>query len=615
MAEPILYDNLEKAPTESNLFITRNDINIELSKEFLVELKKNIYYGTYNEDVVDNIVNVLKMVDLIYVPGVDSHQLRIKVFPLLLGRDAFYPESYDGEDEMLDEGENWGIDPLEFLSNINTSFKYHKKVDGRTQKESKYENQSNTATDSFFKAYEVHDIEKQCQTKRKYCNTSNSIKELPNKRRCKAEKFEANQYSLGPNEQYIAIRSYEYDIWERRPRERNVDEITILKTNTPYPSRKIRRIRACTHQRPQRNKDQYAVSRENQYAVFKIWNQYNILEDIKRGPYSKKSPIRRIQHLDTPAKVIVNQESVGSHVPRVILFGAIPVIPKVPIIPVDPLVALEVGAVSVTSPARVLDLVDYSSSASDPSEDSSPLAPEIPLVPPFLYFYDSEADSESEPTQQRPERHESFAIDDVMFPVTPVVAPPRICRRPMILIRPGEAILFGRPYRTYPNRLRKLLTARKRTDRHSSPDFTSDSSSFDSSLDSLSDTSLGSPSDSLSDTSLIHSSGCDTSGQTHSGSSTRVASPRLVYPPVMTLRYSEAFRHCRSAPLSTPYLPMTSESSPYSSSERSLDSSSPSTGPSRKRCRSPTIAIPSSTLVLRSIAPTHVDILPPPKRF
>ncbi|GJS35441.1 hypothetical protein Tco_0533823 [Tanacetum coccineum] len=76
--------------------------------------------------------------------------------------------------------------------------------------------------------------------------------------------------------------------------------ISILKTNTPYPSRKIRRIRAYTHQRPQRNKDQYAVSRENQYVVFKIWNQYNILEDIKRGPYSKKSPIRRIQHLDTP---------------------------------------------------------------------------------------------------------------------------------------------------------------------------------------------------------------------------------------------------------------------------------------------------------------------------
>ncbi|GKB90018.1 hypothetical protein Tco_0962290, partial [Tanacetum coccineum] len=37
-------------------------------------------------------------------------------------------------------------------------------------------------------------------------------------------------------------------------------KITILKTNTPYPSRKIRRIRACTHQRPQRNEDQYTIS-------------------------------------------------------------------------------------------------------------------------------------------------------------------------------------------------------------------------------------------------------------------------------------------------------------------------------------------------------------------
>ncbi|GKC16977.1 hypothetical protein Tco_1013759, partial [Tanacetum coccineum] len=38
-------------------------------------------------------------------------------------------------------------------------------------------------------------------------------------------------------------------------------KITILKTNAPYPSRKIRNIRAWIHQRPQRNKAQYAVSR------------------------------------------------------------------------------------------------------------------------------------------------------------------------------------------------------------------------------------------------------------------------------------------------------------------------------------------------------------------
>ncbi|GJT44506.1 hypothetical protein Tco_0953221 [Tanacetum coccineum] len=90
-----------------------------------------MYHENHYEDVVDRIAKVLKMVDLIYVLGVDSYQLRIKVFPLSLTDDAkewwisdgdekittweelvekffcrFYPESYDGEDEMLDEREN-----------------------------------------------------------------------------------------------------------------------------------------------------------------------------------------------------------------------------------------------------------------------------------------------------------------------------------------------------------------------------------------------------------------------------------------------------------------------------------------------------------------------------
>ncbi|GJX87682.1 hypothetical protein Tco_0339696 [Tanacetum coccineum] len=90
-----------------------------------------MYHGTHYEDLVDHIAKVLKMVDSIYVPGVDSHQLRMKVFPLSLADDAkkwwisdgnekittweelvekffyrLYPESYDGEDELLDEGKN-----------------------------------------------------------------------------------------------------------------------------------------------------------------------------------------------------------------------------------------------------------------------------------------------------------------------------------------------------------------------------------------------------------------------------------------------------------------------------------------------------------------------------
>ncbi|GKA69346.1 hypothetical protein Tco_0775410 [Tanacetum coccineum] len=171
MAELILNENMEKAQTESNLSITSNDINIELSKEFLEELQKNAYHGWIDEDVMDQIAKVLEMIDLIYILGVDSHQLRMKIFPLSLGDDAkqwwinegkgkitvleelvekflcrFYPNSYNGEEEMLDKGDNWGIDPLEFISRINRSWNKRRMDDNVLSS-------NNTTTDSFFKLY------------------------------------------------------------------------------------------------------------------------------------------------------------------------------------------------------------------------------------------------------------------------------------------------------------------------------------------------------------------------------------------------------------------------------------------------------------------------------
>ncbi|GKE49946.1 hypothetical protein Tco_1481204, partial [Tanacetum coccineum] len=81
------------------------------------------------------------------------------------------------------------------------------------------------------------------------------------------------------------------------------------------------------------------------------------------------------------------------------------------------------------------------------------------------------------------------------------------------------------------------------------------------------------------------------------------------------LALSKVFRRWRYAPLSTPYPPTTSESSLGSSFKRSLDSSSPSSRLSRKRCRSSTALVPLPTHVLRSIALTPANLLPPRKRF
>ncbi|GJY59161.1 hypothetical protein Tco_0459053 [Tanacetum coccineum] len=46
----------------------------------------------------------------------------------------FYPLYRDGEDEMLDEGDNRGVDLLEFISRVNSIFKNHRRVDERTKK-------------------------------------------------------------------------------------------------------------------------------------------------------------------------------------------------------------------------------------------------------------------------------------------------------------------------------------------------------------------------------------------------------------------------------------------------------------------------------------------------
>ncbi|GJY16530.1 hypothetical protein Tco_0386952 [Tanacetum coccineum] len=74
-----------------------------------------------------------------------------------------------------------------------------------------------------------------------------------------------------------------------------------IKEDTAYP---------CLHS-PKTTKDkaQYAVSRETQYAVFKIWNEYNILEDIKRVPI-QEIPKTPIQFLEPPMKKVIKGEFV-----------------------------------------------------------------------------------------------------------------------------------------------------------------------------------------------------------------------------------------------------------------------------------------------------------------
>ncbi|GJU30832.1 hypothetical protein Tco_1174421 [Tanacetum coccineum] len=222
----------------------------------------------------------------------------------------------------------------------------------------------------------------------------------------------------------------------------------------------------------------------------------------------------------------------------------------------------------VASPTGLCGLFPYSGSYSDsPDEMSSPeyISP-LPAISPFLCTdsFEALASFDGPPSQ------------DPYFPIALVTAPPEIRRRSAILIRLGEVIPFGRPYRTHLNGQRKLLTVRKRVGplparrlalRHASP---------------------------------------RSSDHHHL---------LLVHLRILRQFILRAFRRWCAAPLSTLYPPTTSESSSRDSLERPLHSSSHFAGPSRKRCRSSVDYVPSSTPVMGSLAPTRADLLPPRKRF
>nr|GEX06312.1 putative reverse transcriptase domain-containing protein [Tanacetum cinerariifolium] len=278
----------------------------------------------------------------------------------------------------------------------------------------------------------------------------------------------------------------------------------------------------------------------------------------------------------------LSDESVRSFISRVILIGSIYV--KVP-------VALEVGAAVVASPVEVLELDTHSSSEADPSElTTSRISSTYGFT--FSVFErfkrNRVASRSSSPTTSTPE-----------IPTTPI--PP---------VLSAVDIPISQLYRTYPGGPCRSLTARKSVSPLSSHHlalrytsyhldrFTSESSSYHSSSDHSS-----------SGHSISSHSVCG-----HTPPVTTVpdssAPSRFVYPPVTrTSWYSKAYRHWRSATLSTMYLPTTFESSARDSSFES------SVRPSRKRCRSPAATVTSSIHNSRALVLSRADLLLPRKRF
>ncbi|GJV80047.1 hypothetical protein Tco_1515917 [Tanacetum coccineum] len=263
-----------------------------------------------------------------------------------------------------------------------------------------------------------------------------------------------------------------------------------------------------------------------------------------------------------------SDESVGSSIPRVILIGSIPI--EVPVAP-------EVGAAVVTSLTGVLELDTHSSSESDPSESSLPLVLVAPMVSPFICSDDLKSYIEM------PERHVSSTPHDVMVA--------RLESRVDLGIYTIEIIitLLLLLQRSYCSLLTKQPTIIAQ-------------STIDISL-------INAPPGFGFDLKEV--------GWTLTFSSLSIESLSRHSSPSLPLGMRP--RLWLQSSVSSTRFSYTVESYPSDSPATTLDkhshSPSHSAGPSRKMYMSPATTVPSSIHASRALVPTHVNLLPPHKRF
>nr|GEU99453.1 hypothetical protein [Tanacetum cinerariifolium] len=203
---------------------------------------------------------------------------------------------------------------------------------------------------------------------------------------------------------------------------------------------------------------------------------------------------------------------------------------------------------------------DCSHASDTESDPSSGHIPPLPAVSSFLSLDDDTTDSDTPDTPPSPTHGTPFT--DLEITVIP--------RRRVMILAPRQPIPHGRPYRYHPNGPVHMMTARKRVGpllvqqlavrhfaNHSSSDyFYLDESNRDSSADSSSEASSDFNSDASSDSSSRHS--------------------------------------------------LSDHSSP--------DLPSTSTGPSRKRRRSPMTSVPALPLVSGALSHVCADLIHSPKR-
>ncbi|GJX70535.1 putative reverse transcriptase domain-containing protein [Tanacetum coccineum] len=260
------------------------------------------------------------------------------------------------------------------------------------------------------------------------------------------------------------------------------------------------------------------------------------------------------------------QDSVGTPVGRVILYGTIPTtIPDTTPVITPPatqtntlVIPTETPIIAPTippSPDYTPASPDYSPASdleSDLSKDpSSDHIPPLPAISPFLSSDDDTTDSDTPDTPPLPTHGTPFIEITASTQRSPIIP-----RRRVMILSPGQPIPHGRPYRYHLNGPVHMMTVRKRVGalptHHLAMRHSADHSSSDSSSEASSN---------------FHSDASSYSSSRHSLSN-----------------------H------SSPNLPGTFART------------------SRKRRRSPTTSVPALSPVSGALSPVRADLIPSPKR-
>ncbi|GKE47093.1 hypothetical protein Tco_1478351 [Tanacetum coccineum] len=273
MANTILKNAQKQNPGKPR---DESNVKIKFSKELLTELQNNTFSERSEEDVIEHIGTVLKILDLVKIAGVQPFQLRMKAFPLSLSRakewwmnegngnistweelvkkffKKFYPLSCASNyDKMYDDDEE-GRDPLEFIPWRNSKFKDHKKVDKTTKRALLYtwidignkegllndevssdeewveHEYGNPPNDSFPKPYLNINNEKDKNHHNENNKDTDKLSGMdlsgapqsekinnkqPNEGVCRVDNFKMIKYTIGGNEEFLAICTRKCNSW------------------------------------------------------------------------------------------------------------------------------------------------------------------------------------------------------------------------------------------------------------------------------------------------------------------------------------------------------------------------------------------------------------------